>query len=101
MTELMHSTVVIAVLVMAAATYSTRLIGYLALRGRTLSPRLQKVLDMTPCCVMMSVVAPSFMTTSPADLGALVVAILVSFKKNIAFTVIAAVATNALLLHVL
>lgn len=101
MTELMHSTVVVAVLLMALATYSTRLIGYLALRGRTLSPRLQKVLDMTPCCVMMAVVAPSFMTTSVADLGALAVAILVSMRKNIALTVIAAVATDAILLHVL
>lgn len=101
MTELMHSTVVLAVLAMAAATYSTRLIGYLALRGRTLSPRLQKVLDMMPCCVMMAVVAPSFMTTSAADLGALAVAILVSLRKSIALTVIAAAVTNALLLHVL
>lgn len=101
MPELISPAVFFTVLAMAAATYSTRLIGYLALRGRKLTPRVRKVLDMTPCCVMAAVVAPSFMTTSPADLGALAVAVLVSLRKNVALTVIAAVAADALLLHIL
>lgn len=101
MPDLLHSTVVLAVLAMAAATYSTRLIGYVVLRGRKLSTRVQKVLDMTPCCVMIAVASPSFMTTSIADLAALAVAVLVSFKKNLGLSVAVAVAVNALLLHLL
>ena len=37
---------------MLLATYSTRLIGWLVLRRHPVSPRMQRILDAAPCCVM-------------------------------------------------
>ena len=90
----------ITILGMCAATYSSRLLGYLFLRKREISPRLRTVLDAAPGCVMVSVVAPAFMTTDPADLISLAAAVLVASRANLAVTVVAAVALNALLHHI-
>ena len=49
---------------MLLATYSTRLIGWLVLRRHPVSPRMQRILDAAPCCVMISIAAPAFMTTN-------------------------------------
>ncbi len=43
---------------MLAVTYSTRLIGFFALRNRTLSRRAQVVMEAAPGCVLISVIAP-------------------------------------------
>ena len=61
----------LAILGMASATYFTRICGYLWLRKHQLSARARAVLESSPCCVMVSVVAPSFMTTDPKTLVAL------------------------------
>lgn len=44
---------------MLLATYSTRLIGWLVLRRHPVSPRMQRILDAAPCCVMISIAAPA------------------------------------------
>ena len=59
---------VLAVLCMAAVTYFTRVFGYLVLHDRKLSPTVQKLMEASPGCVLISVVAPYFATTNPADL---------------------------------
>ncbi len=82
---------------MFAATYSTRLIGWLLLRNRPMSPVLQRVLEAAPCCVMVSIVAPAFMTTNVVTLVTLFATILVALRSNLAFTIVFAVAFNALL----
>ena len=87
----------ITILGMCAATYSSRLLGYLFLRKREISPRFRTVLDAAPGCVMVSIAAPFFFTTNPAHLCALAVAILVSRRFGRAWTVAACVATAALL----
>lgn len=45
---------------MLAVTYSTRLIGFFALRNRTLSRRAQTIMEATPGCVLISVIAPLY-----------------------------------------
>ena len=50
---------------------------------------------------MVSIAAPFFFTTNPAHLCALAVAILVSRKYGLAWTVAACVATAAVLGHLL
>ena len=62
---------------MLLATYSTRLIGWLVLRRHPVSPRMQRILDAAPCCVVLSIV--------------------VALKTNLAITIVFAVAFNALL----
>lgn len=91
----------LTVLGMCAATYSSRLLGYLFLRNRKLSTETRKLLDAAPGCVMVSVVAPAFMTTNPADLVTLIVVVFLAKKMNLAVTVAVAVALNALLRHIL
>lgn len=91
----------LTILGMAVATYSTRVLSYLFLRGRDFSPDVKKLFEMMPCCVMVSVVAPSFMTTSIPYLGGLAAALLVAAKKSLILSVVAAVGVDALLMHVL
>lgn len=45
---------------MLAVTCPTRLIGFFALRNRTLSRRAQTIMEAAPGCVLISVIAPLF-----------------------------------------
>ena len=82
---------------MLLATYSTRLIGWLVLRRHPVSPRMQRILDAAPCCVMISIAAPAFMTTNIVTLVTLAATVVVALKTNLAITIVFAVAFNALL----
>lgn len=87
----------LTILAMLIMTYSTRLLGWLFLKNRRFSVRTQALLEAAPGCVMVSIAAPFFFTTNPAHLCALAVAILVSRKYGLAWTVAACVATAAVL----
>lgn len=87
----------IVIIGMLVATYSTRLIGWLILRNRPVSPAMQRVLDAAPGCVMISIVAPAFMTTDPATLITLFATVLVAFRASLSVTILFGVAFNALL----
>lgn len=91
----------LTILAMLVMTYSTRLLGWLFLKNRRFSVRTQALLEAAPECVMVSIAAPFFFTTNPAHLCALAVAILVSRKYGLAWTVAACVATAAVLGHLL
>ena len=52
----------ITIVLMASTTYLTRILGYLALRNRVLSPRMLAVLESVPGCVLISVIAPAFVS---------------------------------------
>lgn len=87
----------LTILGMLVMTYSTRLLGWLFLKNRRFSARTQALLEAAPGCVMVSIAAPFFFTTNPAHLCALAIAILVSRKYGLAWTVAACVATAAAL----
>ena len=72
---------------MAGVTYLTRLLGYVALRHRTLSPKAKAVLDAAPGCVLISVIAPEFTTGNPVDLLALGVTALAASRLSMIGTV--------------
>ena len=59
---------------MLCVTYSTRLLGYFALRNRILSPRAKQMMEAAPGCVLISVIAPYFVSHKPHELFALAVA---------------------------
>ena len=88
---------VITILCMGITTYFTRTVGFVWLRKHQISPRAQAVLASSPCCVMVSVVAPSFMTTDPKTLISLAFCILLSFKCSLGVTICGTVAFMALL----
>jgi uncharacterized membrane protein len=87
------------IVLMAASTYLTRVLGYLVLRNRTLSPRMQSVLENVPGCVLISVIAPAFVSERPADLAALAVTLLAATRLSILPTVLIGIAATGLLRH--
>lgn len=91
---------VLAILLMAGTTYFTRIAGYLILRKAKISSRLNAVLEAAPCCVMISIVAPFFMTYDPITLISLLLTIVYAMRFNFALTVIFSVLTQCLFLHV-
>ena len=50
------------ILLMALATYGTRAGGYLLLRNRTLGLRARAVMAAAPGCVLITVIAPHFVS---------------------------------------
>ncbi|RWX59800.1 AzlD family protein, partial [Mesorhizobium sp. M4B.F.Ca.ET.089.01.1.1] len=66
----------IAIVLMASVTYLTRIGGYVVLRNRTLGRRATAVMEAAPGCVLISVIAPDFVSKNPADLTALATTLL-------------------------
>ncbi|MTV37026.1 AzlD family protein [Duganella radicis] len=90
-------TTVLSILAMAVTTYLTRILGYLALRNRTLSPRAMQVLESAPGCVLISVIAPHFVSNRVEDLLALAVTVLAATRLSMLPTVLLGVTTAGLL----
>jgi uncharacterized membrane protein len=77
---MLHPANVLAIVLMACATYATRTLGYAALGHRALSPRTRAVLDAAPGCVLIAVIAPAFVSSRPADLVALGITLLAAIR---------------------
>ncbi len=90
-------TVLLTIVLMASVTYLTRIGGYLVLRNRTLSPRAMAVVEAAPGCVLISVIAPSFVTNNPADLAALLITLLAATRLSMLPTVLIGIASSGLL----
>ena len=87
----------LTILGMLAATYSTSLIGFLALRHRTLSSRAAAVMEAAPGCVLIAVIAPHFVSDKPHELLALVITLIAASRFSMLPTVLIAVASSGLL----
>jgi uncharacterized membrane protein len=87
------------IVLMAATTYLTRVLGYVALRNRTLSPRTLAVLESVPGCVLISVIAPAVVSNQPANLVALAITLLAATRLPILPTVIIGIVATGLLRH--
>ncbi len=98
---MMNTSTLLTILVMAAITYLTRVGGYLFLRHRTLSPRAKLVMEAAPGCVLVSVIAPEFVSGHAADLVALAITVLAATRLSLLPTVIIAVTSAGLLRHIL
>lgn len=92
-------TSLLTILGMCAVTYATRVIGFLALRNRTLSPRAAAVMEAAPGCVLISVIAPNFVSERPADLLALAITLVAATRLPMLSTVVIGVASAGLLRH--
>jgi len=92
-------TSLLTILGMCAVTYATRVIGFLALRNRTLSPRAAAVMEAAPGCVLISVIAPNFVADRPADLVALAITLVAATRLPMLSTVVIGVASAGLLRH--
>jgi uncharacterized membrane protein len=94
---MIHPLTLVAILLMAAVTYSTRVIGYVGLRNRALSPRAKVVMEAAPGCVLISVIAPSFVSDRPADLIALAVTVAAAARFSMLPTVLIGMGSAAVL----
>jgi uncharacterized membrane protein len=94
---MIHLTTFIPVVLRAFVTYLTRILGYMVLRNRLLSPRALAVMDAAPGCVLISVIAPSFVSDQPADLMALAITLVAATRLSLLPTVIIGVASAGLL----
>ncbi len=91
----------LTIMLMAVTTYLTRVLGYLALRNRTLSPRALAVMDSVPGCVLLAVIAPAFVSEQPANLLALAITLLAACRFGLLPTVLIGVTITGLLRHIL
>lgn len=94
---MIHSTTLIAILLIALTTYSTRVLGYLLLKNRTLSPRQKKVLDIVPGCVLISVIAPYFVSSHVSDMIAIVITVFAATRFSLLPTVVISMVSTAFL----
>lgn len=89
------------IVLMALTTYLTRILGYVAVHNRTLSPRLMAILENVPGCVLISVIAPSFVSDRPSDLMALLITLFAAMRLPLLPTVVIGVASTGLLRHII
>ncbi|EHU1441377.1 AzlD family protein [Acinetobacter baumannii] len=87
----------LTILFMGITTYLTRIMGFLLLRNRKLSPKMQYVMESMPGCVLVSVIAPTFVSTEPATLIGLAITIFAATRFGIFTTVIIAICATGLL----
>lgn len=87
------------IVLMAITTYLTRISGFLLLRNKTLSPRMQYVMESMPGCVLISVIAPVFVSKDPATLVALAITAIAATRLGLLSTVCIGVASAGLLRH--
>ncbi|HFC6347324.1 TPA: AzlD family protein [Neisseria lactamica] len=82
---------------MLAVTYSTRLIGFFALRNRTLSHRAQTIMEAAPGCVLISVIAPYFVSDKPHELIAIALTAFATCRFSMLPTVLIGVGSSGIL----
>ncbi|MBZ9557338.1 AzlD family protein [Halomonas coralii] len=87
----------VTIVLMACVTYLTRIAGYVVVRNMALSPRALSVLEAAPGCVLISVIAPRFVSDSVADLLALAITVLAATRFSLLPTVIIAIVSAGLL----
>ncbi|RUY95640.1 MULTISPECIES: AzlD family protein [unclassified Mesorhizobium] len=91
----------LTIVLMAGVTYLTRIGGYVVLRNRTLGARATAVMEAAPGCVLISVIAPAFVSKSPADLLALAVTLAAATRFSMLPTVLIGVSAAGLLRHLI
>ena len=98
---MIHVATLLPIVLMAFVTYLTRVAGYALLRNRELGPRTLAVMDAAPGCVLLSVLAPSFVSDQTADLLALVITLAAATRLSLLPTVIIGVASAGLLRYLM
>lgn len=82
---------------MLAVTYSTRLIGSFALRSRALGRRVQVIVEAVPDYVLISVIAPYFVSDRPHELIVIALTILAVSRFSMLVTVLIGIGASDIL----
>lgn len=94
---MISATTFYTIIAMASMTYLARIGGFMLMRNRALSPRAMAVMQAAPGCVLISLIAPNFMTGNMADLAALGITAAVAVRLPMLPTVFIGMATAAIL----
>ena len=94
---MIHSATLIAILCIAITTYLTRVLGYVLLKNKTLTPRQKQILEVVPDCVLISVIAHYFVKDNPADLLAITITLLAASRFSLLPTVLISMVSAAVL----
>lgn len=92
---------VMTIIAMGITTYLTRIIGFLALRNRTLNPRLERVMEVVPGCVLIAVIAPVIFSGHLSDILAVFISFFAMLRFSLLPTVIIAIFATGVLRHLL
>lgn len=98
---MIHMTTFIAILCVGLTTYSTRVLGYLLLKNRQLSKRTTRILQVIPGCVLVSVIAPYFVSDHPSNLVAIAVTIFAACYLSLLPTVMISIVATAMLRYLI
>ncbi|RZG76125.1 AzlD family protein [Acinetobacter sp. WCHAc060025] len=98
---MIHIPTLIAIICVALTTYSTRVLGYLLLKNRKLSKRTTQILQVIPGCVLISVIAPYFVSDNPANLIAIAITFLAACYLSLLPTVLISIVATGLLRYLL
>lgn len=82
---------------MALVTYLTRILGYLMLRNRHLSPRARSVMESAPGCVMVSAISPYFVSSNPAVVIAMLITVGCATKVSMLPTLVISIVSLGIL----
>ena len=93
----MEWNVFFSIILMAFSTYLTRIVGFLILRNRKLSPTTEKVMEAVPGCVLISVIAPVILSGNLADTLAVIITFFAMMKFSLFPTVVISIAATGLL----
>ena len=95
----MESLTLLTLGLMAVVTYLTRILGFVALRNRALSPKAKVVLECVPGCVLISVIAPAFVSNNSANLLALGITLIAATRLTLLPTVLIGIIATGFLRH--
>jgi uncharacterized membrane protein len=98
---MLEPSTVVCIVLMALSTYMTRVIGFLVLRDRTLNSRMQAAMESVPGCVLVSLIAPAFVSNDLADLLALGVTLVAATRLPLLPTVLVGIASSGVLRYTL
>lgn len=93
--------IALTILSMAAVTYITRILGYLVLSRCNLSTRAMNVMETAPGCVLITIIAPKFVSTNLADLIALAITIFAASRLSLLSTVLIGIMATGCLRYIL
>lgn len=94
---MIHAQTVIAILFIALTTYLTRVLGYMLLKHKTLSSKHRQILEATPGCVLISIIAPYFVQDHPASIIAMIITVIAAAHFSLLPTVAISMLSAALL----
>ena len=85
-------TTLLAILLMALATYLTRVAGFVLVGRLRLEGRAKAAFDAIPPAILTAVIAPSVLTGGPAEAIAGLVTVIAAFRLPLLGTVLVGVA---------